>query len=682
MEVEQFNYDAPQFFDFQNDVIPESIDNYFDVDHEVLKSKRAASVPSKTPVKIRMSEVASPEQENKENCTPPSHRERSSSVPPSAKQSASRPALGDITLWSAKKSQVTYLDNGRSVIVQKYDGIQIMTPNKTHQMETRLDVVIKSPGLSLRSRSITKPIGNNGVSASSKEKTESAEPSAVEQEMNVDEENESAPEERAENEVPKQAAVIPRGRSVVLLPPKVSFNPSVAPEAAKVQQPKPVRIRHNAPVVAQHSFIPKPAAKPEEKGSRFQATAELVRKFHRATPDRFHSVPLNKKPQPKKPHSPLVAKPNTIPKSPFLTSKTRVRNEHIPSHADKEEAELEEIKKNQIKAKPVPRQVLLPPVQRDLAVAKIPATKPSPFKLSEGKRKMPTPEPVFRFKANPVPRRMLQSPQGIPEKKNLPLTEPHTPALALNAKYPKKPKLDGIDLKKIGHSGVPIVKQMTPHKLTQVQPFSFEERSKEILQKRQELLHKQIEEEKQAREFKAGKKPTFRQIPTLPEKKTLPPTVPHTPKLSTYTFGAKQQQKFYEKLAEEQQKLQEAAQFKAKPAIVTQIDPFHPLLPHRIITDVAPVAALTLNTEKRAVERAKFDEIIRAHDRDKEEHRRLLELMKEEEARKEEMKMRKEAEFHAHPVRKGTPMKIKPSERPLTEPRSPNFKVDERLSKH
>jgi UDP-N-acetylmuramoylalanine-D-glutamate ligase len=44
--------------------------------------------------------------------------------------------------------------NGRSLLVQNYDGITLVTPNKTHNMETRLDLVIKSPGLALRSRSV------------------------------------------------------------------------------------------------------------------------------------------------------------------------------------------------------------------------------------------------------------------------------------------------------------------------------------------------------------------------------------------------------------------------------------------------------------------------------------------------------------------------------------------------
>ena len=53
-----------------------------------------------------------------------------------------------------RKFQVAFLANERSLLVQNYDGITLVTPNKTHVMETRLDIVIKSPGLSLRSRSV------------------------------------------------------------------------------------------------------------------------------------------------------------------------------------------------------------------------------------------------------------------------------------------------------------------------------------------------------------------------------------------------------------------------------------------------------------------------------------------------------------------------------------------------
>lgn len=148
----------------------------------------------------------------------------------------------------------------------------------------------------------------------------------------------------------------------------------------------------------------------------------------------------------------------------------------------------------------------------------------------------------------------------------------------------------------------------------------------------------QLECEKRAREFHAGKLPNFDRAPLLPEKKLMPVTVPHTPKLSTFTLGARNQQKFYEKvrasnliccrskqsdfqLAEEEQKMQEAVIFKAKPVTVTHVEPFKPVLPHRVITDTTLIPELVLNTEKRAVDRAKFDELLRVQEKYKEESR-------------------------------------------------------------
>jgi len=58
----------------------------------------------------------------------------------------------------------------------------------------------------------------------------------------------------------------------------------------------------------------------------------------------------------------------------------------------------------------------------------------------------------------------------------------------------------------------------------------------------------QIEEEKTAREFRAGKLPNFGRSPLLPEKKMHPITIPQTPNLSTFTQGVKMQQKFIEKV--------------------------------------------------------------------------------------------------------------------------------------
>jgi hypothetical protein len=86
-----------------------------------------------------------------------------------------------------------------------------------------------------------------------------------------------------------------RGRSVVILPTRQATQAAVAPPALKPEI-KPKRIQHTAPMVAQ--FRPVSAAVPVAIKAKadtgvFRTNAELVRKFHRETPERFHSKPAN-----------------------------------------------------------------------------------------------------------------------------------------------------------------------------------------------------------------------------------------------------------------------------------------------------------------------------------------------------------------------------------------------------
>jgi len=70
-------------------------------------------------------------------------------------------------------------------------------------------------------------------------------------------------------------------------------------------------------------------------------------------------------------------------------------------------------------------------------------------------------------------------------------------------------------------------------------------------------------------------------------------------------------------LEDEARKLQEAAQFKARPASVIHKKPFEPRKSERPLTDITTVK---LNTELRAKEREEFDTMVKA------EHAKLEEL--------------------------------------------------------
>jgi hypothetical protein len=218
----------------------------------------------------------------------------------------------------SRKSQITFLDNGRSVRVQKYEGIQLITPNKSHPMETRMDLVINSPGLNLRSRSVTKKISRvTWIDTINESKTEKVqillssdhlhtntyshqdEATDVDSVMRCDEsENPASAVNEAKEPVSAAEPAQPvRGRSVVILPTQQATQaPAVAPAVQKPEIVKPKRIQHTAPMVAQFrpvSTVAPVACKAKPDNGVFRTTAELVRNFHRATPDRFHSKPAN-----------------------------------------------------------------------------------------------------------------------------------------------------------------------------------------------------------------------------------------------------------------------------------------------------------------------------------------------------------------------------------------------------
>ena len=71
----------------------------------------------------------------------------------------------------------------------------------------------------------------------------------------------------------------------------------------------------------------------------------------------------------------------------------------------------------------------------------------------------------------------------------------------------------------------------------------------------------------------------------------------------------------------EARKLQEAAQFKARPADVIHKKPFEPKKSERPLTDITTVE---LNTERRAKEREEFDAMIKEEHAKVEEFRRMV----------------------------------------------------------
>lgn len=238
-------------------------------------------------------------------------------------------------------------------------------------------------------------------------------------------------------------------------------------------------------------------AMPISKGTRFISLAEAVNKFQQATPTRFRNK-ISSQSQ----HNNFVCK-STIPKTPNLTTKTRVRPVHILNRAEQEMKEFEEAKKFQIKARPVGKFLKKP--SKEMLIETKPPTKFSPFNLTEAhhaKKISIENKEVFTFHAKPVPKSLYEP--NLLVLKNKQVTKAKTP----NFIKRQKSVSESDETKK---NNVVIKENWKPTR-TKPMPFSFEIRDKNLIKKKEEFIKKVLEEEKKAREFHARPLPkTFKE---------------------------------------------------------------------------------------------------------------------------------------------------------------------------
>ncbi|XP_026754092.1 targeting protein for Xklp2-like [Galleria mellonella] len=374
--------------------------------------------------------------------------------------------------------------------------------------------------------------------------------------------------------------------------------------------------------------------------TKFVSMAEAIYHYQRDTPSRFHST----KPQIFKTRGSFRPSGLTVPQSPMLRCKARSRPLHIMSQKEKEEMEMEEIKKFKIKAQPIPKSVIegtirLPEVQKK------PKTVPEPFKLTElHKKSIQSPEHVQKFKARPAPKHILEKPQ-IPVKPPVQITKPISP------KFHYKRGNSSEQLKQ-NHKDLPVsmsksVEKLQRHGPIKPEPFSFEKRDEELKRRREEKIRRQIEEEKkQASLFKA------QPLPGAVKKRMYSATT----KGSSSTTSSENKENH--------------SKFEAKPPTVLYKEPFKPVLHPLQLVKPAPFA---LTTEKRAVEREKFEQQLK----EKEEELERLRLQREKEQQELEEKAKAELRakliHHAKPAPVFTPFVPEKSVVPLTVPDTPKF---------
>ncbi|KAK3932182.1 Targeting protein for Xklp2-like protein [Frankliniella fusca] len=500
------------------------------------------------------------------------------------------------------------------------DGIEVpYLPDKEHSMETRADKAAREPPIQLRSRSIAKVVSDKR-----------------EQDSNI---------------------IVPRARS------QSSDRTMVKSLNHKVRGKSADRLVN--------SSRPKPA-------EPFVSLAEATIRFQNKTPLRFRVKRQNSPALKLK--GPVLALRATIPQSPALRVKHRNRPITALSREEQEALELEEIRKHKIKPLPLPEKILKsgpsgPKIERK------PPTLPEPFNITDVKKKEVNIQPeLVKFTARPVPKKILEGPVGIAEKKQYPLTEPKSPSFCANAlkrakeatqritplKHMNKVMMKvleengGVQVvkeKPVGHLGVPFNGQ-TVKTTTEVKPFSFDEREKERLLRRDEKLKELQKQLLQKPAFHANPLPSFKTPPRM-LRSASPAARARTPiqsKVSAVT----------QKIVPEP-KPALMPQFKARVPTVLHRKPFEPVKPNRQL----PLPDVTLASEIRAKDREEFDRQLLQREQDMEAARQQKKAEEEKREKEEIALLRKQVVHKPNPIPKYKHFEPQPSNKPLTDPNTP-----------
>uniref|UniRef100_A0A669C3J1 TPX2 microtubule nucleation factor n=1 Tax=Oreochromis niloticus TaxID=8128 RepID=A0A669C3J1_ORENI len=418
-----------------------------------------------------------------------------------------------------------------------------------------------------------------------------------------------------------------------------------------------------------------------EEPSAYVPMAQQIEQFQKRTPTRYHMHSRRSQER-----GPATAKGNhlklTQPHSPHLMTRQRSRPTTVKCTAELEAEEAEKLANFKIKALELNRKILESAEDLKKPAVKEP-TVPEGFELEIEKRlqeRQATKKPQEgdekpqNFKANPLPKKVLEGVVGLPEKKVANPTVPESPAFALKKRVRVDRKVEEVKQPSpvkappVPHFGLPFQPRLPENHRVEVCPFSFEQRERE----RKALREKKLEEKRNEEvipQFKAQPLPDFDSV-VLPEKKKLEPTKPEPFRLLLDERGAVKNSRWEQMVKEEQKHQEEAAIFKARPNTVIHKEPFRPKKEPR---PAVVVEAFELATERRAREWQEYErvtsekEALRAH-MEAEQRREEEQRQKEEIAR-----LRQEQVHKAQPIRHYKPVAVKKSEVPLTVPESPNF---------
>ncbi|NXB27105.1 TPX2B protein, partial [Rhagologus leucostigma] len=450
--------------------------------------------------------------------------------------------------------------------------------------------------------------------------------------------------------------------------------------------PSPVRMPKGPTVPKPFNLSQGNKRKLEEATTEYVSFAEQVEAFQKRTPPRYH-LRSRKSEEGSVSGKPVKAR-ITHPKTPVLRTKHRLRPVTCKTAAELEAEEIEKIQQYKFKARELNHKIFEggPLLPKKPAVKEL--TQPIGFQLEIEKRiqeresKKQQEEERFEFHSRPCPTKILEDVVGVPEKKALPVTVPKSPAFTLRSRTrvsgreeeKEKEEVAVIKANPMPHYGVPFKPKMPEQRHVEVCPFSFDARDRE----RQIQKEKKIEElqKEEVPKFKALPLPYFDQV-KLPEKKVKTPTQPEPFHLQVDERGAAKLQSWKQQLKEDLKRQKEAACFKARPNTVMYQEPFVPKKEHKMLSEslsgsVVP-ESFELATERRAKERQEFEKRLADAEALRERYEEQIRQQQEEREKEEIAKLRQEMVHKANPIRKYRSLEVKPSDQPLTMPKSPNF---------
>lgn len=465
----------------------------------------------------------------------------------------------------------------------------------------------------------------------------------------------------------------------------------------------------------------------KRRGSnRFVSLAEAVSRFQNDTPKRFRTRCNNDRVGVLRNASSMQhhrLKP-TIPISPALMSKNRTRAVTVLSQEEREKQEMKEMKKHQIKANPIPPSVLRGPVRsvpkttvKKLTTSAITAEKQwsssnfvtqSEKTLTSTSVRLKNPGTSHQDKMltkNTVTKVLVTDPSGIiVEREEIPyfgVPKDNSTARSVTRIVPfsfearnkdlqikKEQRLKSLQesskakmefharpvpnfSKPLLTTPPPVVKQQKEKKKTTAQqcPFSFEERDKNLLKRKEELARQMLKDDKRMRVFRANPAPVFK-----------PVTVRGLSKERLLVKGEKENtvdkcddQENEEPNVVSIDKTQEnKCMRKMKKAACTVVDKQNTKDKGREENITKPtLPTLELNTDKRARERREFDEKIKRKEMEEEAKRQEDKRRQDEDEKQMRAEQRKLAEVKARPMPTYKPLIIAKATKPLTEPQSP-----------